>query len=503
MNKTPNQLLGEYLKKYSNDPLRFVKFAYPWGEVGTPLENKSIEPWQAEILGNIRDGLISFQEAIRIAVRSGHGVGKSALVSWLIHWAISTCVDARGVVTANTDTQLRTKTWAELGKWHNIFIARKWFKFTATSIYSVDPNHEKTWRIDAIPWSENNTEAFAGMHNEGKRIIFIFDEASTISDKIWEVASGAMTDKNTQILWCVFGNPTVNTGKFHECFGSQRHRWVTKQVDSRTVSFTNKKEIENWIQDYGEDSDFIRIRVKGEEPVSSINQFIPSIYVDQATGKHLNEAQYSFAPVILTLDNAWTGGDEIVIGKRQGLWFSILKVLQRNDDDSVIATLLAQYEDGHKADAVFIDIGYGTGVYSAGKTMGRKWQLVAFGGESTDPECANKRTQMWKDAREWLKAGGAIPNDPVLIADLKAPESYVIMAGRNSGKTMLESKESMKKRGIASPNRGDALALSFAFPVRKRDELRESITVTQRNYDPFAILNTPTRKEYDPFAATR
>ncbi len=502
MSKKFNQLLGEHLQKYSNDPLKFVKFSYPWGEPG-PLEGKSIEPWQAEILGKIRDGLIDISEAIRIAVRSGHGVGKSALVSWLIHWAISTKIDTRGVVTANTDTQLRTKTWAELGKWHNLFIAKKWFKFTATSLYSVDENHEKTWRIDAIPWSENNTEAFAGMHNEGKRIIFIFDEASTISDKIWEVASGAMTDKNTQIIWCAFGNPTINTGKFHECFGSNRHRWITKQVDSRTVSFTNKIEIENWIQDYGEDSDFVRIRVKGEEPISSINQFISSVYVEQASGKHLNESQYSFAPIILTLDNAWTGGDEIVIGKRQGLYFTILKVLQRNDDDSVIATLLAQYEDQYNADAVFIDIGYGTGVFSAGKTMNRKWQLVAFGGESTDPECANKRTQMWKDTREWLKNGGAIPNDDILKNDLKGPESYVVMAGRFAGKTMLESKESMRKRGIASPNRGDALALSFAFPVMKRDALRESITVKSSEYDPFKILNTPTRKEYDPYAVLR
>lgn len=491
-------MLGQSLAKYSNDPLKFVKFAYPWGE--GELKGRVIEKWQAELLGKIRDGLMTPNEVIRIAGRSGHGVGKSALVSWIIHWAISTRVDTRGVVTANTETQLRTKTWAELGKWHNLFIARHWFKFTATSLYAADPEHEKTWRIDAVSWSENNTEAFAGLHNQGKRIVVIFDEASTIANKVWEVTNGALTDKNTQIIWAAFGNPTVNVGCFHDCFNNQRHRWKTVQVDSRDISFTNKDEINKWIEDYGVDSDFVRVRVRGEEPSSSINQFIPSAYVDEALGKHVNEAQYMFAPVILTLDNAWTGGDEIVIGKRQGLFFTILKIIQNNNDDSIIARLLADYEDEFKADAVFIDLGYGTGVYSAGKSMGREWQLVAFGGESTDFECVNKRTQMWKEAREWLKGGGCIPNDPILANELKGPESYVVMAGKSAGKTMLESKADMKKRHLTSPNRADSLALSFAFPVRKKQEIDKYRV--KEEYNPFNSLNN-SRIPHDPFAVMR
>jgi hypothetical protein len=100
---------------------------------------------------------------------------------------LSTFEDTRGVVTSNTETQLKTKTWAELAKWHRLFIARDFFEFTATAIYSKAKDHDKTWRFDMIPWSVEKTEAFAGLHNKGKRIVVIFDEASAIPDKIFEV----------------------------------------------------------------------------------------------------------------------------------------------------------------------------------------------------------------------------------------------------------------------------------------------------------------------------
>lgn len=126
-----------------------------------------------------------------------------------------------------------------------------------------------------------------------------------------------------------------------------------------------------------------------------------------------------------------------------------------------MANLLAQFENDEKADAVFIDGGYGTGVVSAGNTMGRNWQIVWFSGESSDQGCLNKRAEMWKGIRDWLKAGGAIPKDQVLYNDLIGPETVP----RLDGKLQLESKQHMKDRGLPSPGRGDALGLSFAYPV--------------------------------------
>ena len=146
--------LASFLGEYAHDPVGFVWAAFPWGE--GELEGQSPQEWQLELLEDIKVGLKDINTVIREVRASGNGIGKSALVSWLILWSISTFEDTKGVVTANTDTQLRTKTWAELAKWHRLFIGNPLFDYTATSLYSSDINHEKTWRVYAIPWSEQN-----------------------------------------------------------------------------------------------------------------------------------------------------------------------------------------------------------------------------------------------------------------------------------------------------------------------------------------------------------
>lgn len=479
--KNPDLLSVEQLKveieiaiqvdSFKHDPLGYALYAFPWGE--GPLKDKSLRTWQKEKLGLLSELLqknaISVQEAVQLAISSGHGIGKSAFVAIVIMWAISTLEDARGVVTANTENQLKQKTWAELAKWHRMAKNTHWFEFTATAIYSKSPKHEKTWRIDQVTWSLANTEAFAGLHNEGKRVLLIFDEASAIPDKIWEVSEGALTDENTEILWLCFGNPTRNTGRFKDCFARFKHRWHHDQIDSRTVEGTNKVQLQNWVTDYGENSDFVKVRVRGMFPSASLKQFISIEDVDKAFGLELREDQYNFAPKILTVDPAWEGDDEFVIAMRQGLKFKVIRTIPKNDNDIQMASLIAAIEDEEKADAVFIDAGYGTGIVSAGKTMHRDWMLVWFGEASNDPGCLNKRAEMWKLMRDWLKAGGSLPKDTQLHDEIIAPETVA----RMDGKIQIEAKKDMKSRGVPSPNRADALALSFAFPVSKKSKVEE------------------------------
>src|SRR6516162_4227623 len=222
---------------FEKSPEGFVLTAFPWGREGV-LKDRTLEDWQRKFLRSIGEGLKTPEVAIREAAVSGNGVGKSTLVAWIILWALCTRADTRGVVTANTETQLKTKTWAELGKWFNLFIGRDSFYLTATALLPRASDRERTWRIDQVPWSEKNTEAFAGMHNKGKRLLLIMDEASAIPDIIWEVAEGALTDSDTEIIWLAFGNPTRNTGRFRECFGRFRHRCDVAHIDSRTVEGT-------------------------------------------------------------------------------------------------------------------------------------------------------------------------------------------------------------------------------------------------------------------------
>lgn len=477
--------LFEALGALTHDPLAFVYFAYPWGEPGTPLEDmEGPDEWQIQILKDIGEQLKKgkdLQTAIQEAVASGHGIGKSALISWLIHFAISTHENTRGVVTANTEGQLRTKTWPELSKWHNMFIAKDLFTYTATAIFSSDKDYEKTWRIDAIPWSKNSPESFAGLHNQGNRILVLFDEASAIDDVIWEVTEGALTDANTEIIWCAFGNPTRNSGRFRECFRKYRKFWNTYQIDSRTVKISNKAKIEEWLEAYGEDSDFFKVRVRGVFPSASDLQFISTEIADKAQKQVYKLGQFEHLPVIIGVDPAWTGSDSLEIVMRQGYYMKSLASIPKNDDDWRMAQLIAQFEDEYKADAVFIDMGYGTGIYSIGKQLGRKWRLIEFGGKSNDPVYLNMRAYMWGQMKEWLREGGSIPsNDQALYDDIVGPEAII----DKNGHIQLESKKDMKDRGLPSPNKGDALALTFAARVVKKSETGNRI-VANTSYNPF------------------
>ncbi|HQQ53389.1 MAG TPA: terminase, partial [Ottowia sp.] len=227
----------------------------------------------------------------------------------------------------------------------------------------------------------------------------------------------------------------------------------------------------------------------GMFPSMSSRQFISEADVTAAYGKSLQPGQYQFAPVILTVDPAWEGDDELVVGKRQGLAFSILHRMPKNDNDLVVAQIVARLEREHDASAVFVDAGFGTGIVSAGQGLGLSWTLVWFAGASGDPGCLNKRAEMWKAMRDWLKAGGAIPDDPQLRDELQAPE----IVPRIDGKLQLEAKKDMKARGVPSPNRADALALSFAFPVAQRSLAARAA----------AELGLATRQQgfdYDPYA---
>lgn len=496
---SPETDLINDIVSFTHDPFSFVMYVFPWGK-GELKDYEGPEIWQVNLLNDIKNGLKSTDQVIQEATASGHGVGKSALVSWLILWALSTCEDTRGIVTANTDTQLRTKTWPELAKWYNLFIAKHWFNLTATSIYSIDEAHEKTWRIDLIPWSEHKTESFAGLHNKGKRILVIFDEASAIPNIIWEVTEGALTDENTEIIWAVFGNPTRNTGRFKDCFGKNRHRWQNHRVDSRKVKITNKDQINKWVEDYGEDSDFVKVRVKGDFPSLGDRQFISSDIVQAAKGRHLRLDQFDFAATVIGVDPGWSS-DEGVIYLRQGNMSKKLMVYRGIKDDFVIAGYVAKFEEEYFADGVFIDLGYGTGIFSAGKQMGRSWQLVAFGEASTDKGYLNKRADMWRLMRDWIKEGGALEDDSIICDELIAPEYYVVSTGSNSGKVFLESKEDMAKRGVESPNRADALALTFAAPVLSKSQKqfkKLSDTIPSKNkYDPYDSSSQEEIK-YDP-----
>lgn len=457
--------LVEELSEYEHDPVGFCEYAFDWLH-GELTEADGSRPWQKVILDYVGDHLsnpATRYQPCQVAVSSGHGIGKSALIGMVINWALTTCEDTRVIITANTDGQLRTKTAPEVSKWFRRSINAHWWTVLKTSIATKDKNHETSWRADFIPWSEENTEAFAGLHNKGKRIVVIFDEASAIADKIWEVTEGALTDEDTEIIWLAFGNPTQNTGRFRECFGRFKHRWKTFQIDSRTVEGTNKSQLDKWISDYGEDSDFVRIRVRGEFPRAGSSQFIASDKVAEA--RKYKAVEYESLPKILSVDVARFGDDQTVIGLRQGRKFRILAKL-RGLSTVQAAERVIEFRDAERPDAVVVDgDGIGAGVIDQMQHRGYGQGLFEFHGGATANDAVmyfNKRAEVWGATREWINAGAEIPNDPELETDLTGPQYYF----SNKNQIQLEKKDDMKSRGLGSPDCGDCLAMTFAVKIQ-------------------------------------
>lgn len=493
----------DWLASVRDDPLAFVMGAFPWQQPGTVLEHfHGPDQWQLDILEDIRLGILDWNTAIKLATASGHGIGKSCLVAWIILWAFMTFPDTRGRVTAGTEAQLKTTTWAEVGKWFNLcWFAADHFNLTATALLSKDPTRERTWRIDMIPWSEKNPEAFAGMHNQGKRILYIFDEGSAIDDIIYETAEGALTDSNTQIIWCVFGNPTKNSGRFKEIFpGGQFHSfgWKCRQIDSRTVAITNKADIAAKMAAYGEDTDYIRIRVLGQFPRRGMMEFFSAEDIDAAMSR---EVAVSIAdPMAVGVDVARFGQNNSVIWPRKG---RDARTYEREIFSGLSTVALAArvfaVAERLRPDGIFIDGGgVGGGVVDNCRQMqlhvfdvqfGSKNDVSLTANDTLGERYANKRAGMYGALRQWLRTG-ALPLDH----DLRRTFLAITYSFNNKDEILLTPKEDiLKDNPDLKMDDLDALAVSFAYP------LAPNLGAGGEHF----VRRPPVEIEYDPYAQER
>lgn len=462
---------AEFLEGFTlcyDDPLRFVVGMYPWGQSGTFLHDSTgPDEWQEDALALLGEQIRArmdpghaLSSAIRLAIASGHGVGKTALMSWLIHWFTATRPTPQVVVTANTKTQLSSKTWRELNKWHQASLIADWFKWEATTFrFKGQPN---LWYASAIPWSKSNAQAFAGTHE--RHVLMLFDEASNIDDIIWETVEGAMTTQGA--MWVAVGNPIMNTGRFRECWTRFRRRWITFQVDARRARMADKRQISEWIEDYGIDSDFVRTRVLGEFPKAGPLQMIPVDLVDAAVArdidwKHIPET----TPRLMGVDVARSGENKTVVMLRQGP--KVLKDIfkYRIKDLMQVAARVAHHINNYRPDVCFVDAtGMGAGVVDRLVQLGFDNVVAVYTGNRGDVRDRlvyyNPRIESWARLKAWL-ATADIPDDRELREDLIAPEYFF----DTNNLMRLEPKEDLLSRGIPSPDCADALALTFAQPV--------------------------------------
>lgn len=489
--------LAENIARFRHDPYGFVMFNFPWLQPGTPLEKKDgPEKWQRDLLIAVgehsRDNYFRQQMELdlkcwRSAIASGHGVGKSALVAWIVYWLMSTRPDCRGVVTANTGDQLEQKTWPELGKWHRMALNKHWFTLTATSFYFAQypEDQRKNYMVSAQTVGKERTEAFAGLHNETSCVFIIKDEASAIDPGVWEVAEGAFTDGEPFDF--NFGNPTRPDGAFFDCFTKHAHMYYTQHVDSREVRHTNKMVINQILTKYGEDSDEAKIRVKGLFPSIAFDGFFAPQQVHDATQRE--NYPDNGAALVLGVDVARYGDDTTVFCPRRGRDARSMPWEKFKGLSSVeVAEKVVLFIHRYKPDFIVIEsVGPGVGTIDSLRSWGYKVLEVHPGQKASRKEFMNARAEWWSNGRDWIINGGCIPDDPALFEQLTKIR-YKLM-GQAEQVMQMEAKHDMKTRGLSSPDEADALMLTMAVNVARRSSREDASSNRMR-----------TKTEYDEFA---
>lgn len=435
---------------WGKDPVLFVREA---------LRVDCIEDWQCESLERLVSG-------DRLAIRSGHGIGKTAFMSWVIIWYLIMHNDVKIPCTANTAKQLNMVLWLEL---------RKWIKRLPLELRDVIQWRSETITVDgveniavAITSRKENSESFAGFH--ATNILFIFDEASGVEEIIFEVAFGALSTDGAKMLLC--GNPTKRTGFFAKLFRERSKRWWLRTISCYESGRVSSDWIEEMKDQYGEGSDEFRVRVLGLPPRSDQEALIAGELVDAA--RRCNEVgNQEHMPIIIGVDPSY-GGDRTTLVLRQGRVVRKLEEFKPSNRELHLMELVSsivRWIRKLRPIMVNIDIGgVGAGVgdrlYELG--YGNIVNKINFGHSAINKErYRNKRAEMWGELSEWLG------DKPCQLPDCDEIENDLVnvQAGFNDKlQLVLESKSAMKTRGVPSPDWGDAIALTFALPVRLTNE---------------------------------
>lgn len=436
-------LVARTLKAWGDDPRRFVREAL----------GVAPEAWQDEVLARIAKG------RQRLAIRSGHGVGKTALQAWLVLWFGVTRADAKIPATAPTSHQLVDLLWGEVAKWHRALAQR-----LPAIAGAIDIRAD---RIDFKPWGgtayartsrRDQPEALQGFHADN--LLFLIDEASGIDDRVFEVAEGALSTPGALIVMA--GNPTRADGYFHRAFTRDRKRWWTRCVPCAESGRVSKDYVASMASSYGEDSNVYRVRVLGEFPRVEDDCVVPLDLVEAAV---LRDVEPVASRALWGVDVARFGDDATALAKRAGnVVPEPVKTWHGKDVMQVAGLVKAEWdatESAMRPAEILVDvIGIGAGVADRLRELG----LPARGVNVAEAPAARERyvrlrDELWFQARDWLAARDCrLAEDEALVGELTGPR-YAI---ESSGKLRVESKDEMKRRGLRSPDRADAFCLTFA-----------------------------------------
>lgn len=402
----------------------------------------------------------------KVSVKSGHGVGKTAFEANSILWFLSCFPFARVVATAPTMQQLNDVLWAEVEKWRSRSpLLKELLNWTKTYVYVC--GYEKRWF--AVAKTASKPENMQGFHEDN--MLIVVDEASGVEDEIMEAILATLSGANNKLLMCA--NPTRTSGTFYDSHTRDRVMYKCHTVSSLDSKRTNKENIASFIRKYGRDSNVVKVRVFGEFPTQEDDVYIALSLVEAAWQR---EKQFeNISRISIGVDVARYGDDETIIVSNVGGNCSISAERRGQDLMRTVGDIVLQYNillkryPQYKGNifAVIDDTGLGGGVTDRLREVKREQKLnrlivvpVNFGSKVPEEQAIfyyDMPTYLWSIVRELLEHGElTIDNDDELVAQLTV-RKYSVTSG---GKIQIESKQEMKKRGIGSPDRADALALS-------------------------------------------
>ena len=489
-----------------DDPLGFVHYAFPWGRKGTVFENlKGPRDWQYEELDalgeHVRAQSFASDNGLplkmwRSAYSSGRGPGKSALFGMIAHWQLSTHIGSTVVLAANTEGQLRSRTFPEFAVWTGSAINAHWFSIETLRItpapwllelvkklpseggMGIDPRY---WGTVGQTWNADAPHAFAGTHNP-LGLALMFDEAAGIPASIWGVAEGFFTEPNAYRMWMAASQMRNRQGRFYDIFNDPQTGagWRARTLSTRGMPGIDQGVVEDQIRRYGPDSDFVRVEIDGLPPRTSEDQFIA--WEDVRTAQANVLVYDSGEPLILGVDPAPRGktawrfrqgrnARDCCGPATRGSWLG--------RDNVQIAQAVLELDAKYKPDAICVDFGMGTGVIDILKrkrTNGRVHE-VRFGDtphEGRSSEWGSHATELWALVRAWLP-GGMIEKDSGEKGSLsqQMTDRGWRWSQREDNKKILETKDDMQRRGVASPDDMDALACTFEVNPPRSDQGRD------------------------------
>lgn len=459
--------LEKALAHWRKNPVEAVK---DWFNV-TP------EPYQADIINS----LLGPSGISRVAVKSGHGVGKTTTEAWCIWVYLMTRAHCRIPCTAPTAAQLSDILWPEVAKWASRMPREMYNMWDISATHVRNKAHPKTWF--AVSRTSNKQENMQGFHND--YIMVVCEEASGIPQNIYEVIEGILSNaehENQEAKLLLVGNPTQTAGEFYNAFHKSKHLYTRFTVSGDTLPpddknggtlYTSNRVSQAYrdtmAKKYGRDSAVYDVRVRGLFPAEADNAVVPLAWAEAAQFVDRPVFDPVGDPTRLVMDVARFGGDETVLGYFRGGHCIKMQAWPKTSTMECVDILYEAYKNTRNVSQIVVDEpGVGGGVIDAARRAGLP--ITPYhGGASLKKDLdrdedvrmfANRRSRDWWVVRRAFEKGiCSIPHDEVLVDQLAS-----VRYDYYNEKIKVETKKELRDRlgDDASPDRADVIVMGLA-----------------------------------------